>query len=195
MLSIRHYPTFILSVLIFQMIHGPGTITIHGTNAQEGRRAGMSSMAGTLAGDLVFRFAALAKVAQHHAGLFLLLQYAGALFPIWTGMDLLRTNHVLFRSAHRPPGRNRTRCCQGIRGGCNQSEDHSFFPCCSARGASYRSLVVPAPHVSLQSLLYQVVLTGEVIVRRLAHRPHLRQIVGWVVWFGGLLYPPGCRSR
>lgn len=186
---IQHYPSFILAVLIFQMIPGAGTITILSTTARKGRRAGMAAVAGTLMGDLIYMLAALAGLAtvmRNHLGLFLLLQYAGALYLIWMGLQLLRTDHASLHAADRPPGGTGRDFLRAFVVATTNPKVIlffvSFFPLFLRPDGSAFSLVLLALHVSLLSLLYQgcLVLTGAVIVRHLAHRPRLRRTVGWL---------------
>jgi threonine/homoserine/homoserine lactone efflux protein len=48
MFEIQNYASFILAVLVFQLIPGPGTIAILNATARNGVRAGLAAMVGTL---------------------------------------------------------------------------------------------------------------------------------------------------
>jgi len=63
MFDIQNYTSFVLAVLVFQLIPGAGTIAIRNATARNGAAAGMAAVAGTLAGDFVFMAAAAAGLA------------------------------------------------------------------------------------------------------------------------------------
>ena len=51
MFDIQNYASFVLAVLVFQLIPGAGTIAIVNATARNGTAAGMAAVAGTLAGE------------------------------------------------------------------------------------------------------------------------------------------------
>jgi len=48
MFGIQNYASFVLAVLVFQLVPGAGTIAILNATARNGARAGMAAVAGTL---------------------------------------------------------------------------------------------------------------------------------------------------
>lgn len=94
MFDIQNYTSFVLAILVFQLIPGPGTIAILNATARNGVAAGMGAVCGTLLGDLVYMLAAvagLAAVMQANPLLFHGLQWFGAAYLCWMGVQLLRT--------------------------------------------------------------------------------------------------------
>ena len=94
MFGIEHYSSFIMAILVFQLIPGAGTIAILNATARNGIGAGLGAVVGTLIGDFIFMVAALAGLAtlmQQNPFLFELLQYFGAGYLCWLGFGLLRT--------------------------------------------------------------------------------------------------------
>ena len=94
MFGIEHYSSFLMAILVFQLIPGAGTIAILNATARNGIGAGLGAVIGTLVGDFIFMVAALAGLAalmQENPFLFELLQYFGAGYLCWLGLGLLRT--------------------------------------------------------------------------------------------------------
>jgi threonine/homoserine/homoserine lactone efflux protein len=58
MFGIHNYPSFVAAIVAFQIIPGPGTLTILNATARHGVRSGMGAVVGTLTGDLVFTLTA-----------------------------------------------------------------------------------------------------------------------------------------
>ena len=81
MFGIHDYLGFIIAVLIFQLIPGPGTLAILNATARNGIGAGLGAVVGTLCGDFVYMLAAvlgLAAVMAAQPMLFTGLQWFGA---------------------------------------------------------------------------------------------------------------------
>jgi len=92
MLGITDYPAFAAAVLVFLMLPGPGTFAVLASAAQGGLRGGYASLAGIIAGDFMLIVLALAGVAalmQAHPVLFRAVQYLGAGYMAWVGLQLL----------------------------------------------------------------------------------------------------------
>jgi threonine/homoserine/homoserine lactone efflux protein len=92
MSGITDFPAFAAAVLVFLMIPGPGTFAVLTSAAQGGLRGGYASVAGIMLGDLMLILMALAGVAalmQAHPTLFRAVQYAGAAYMAWIGLQLL----------------------------------------------------------------------------------------------------------
>ena len=93
MFGIHDYASFVAAIIVFQLIPGPGTLAILNATARNGIGAGMGAVVGTLVGDFVFMLAAvagLAAVMQANPMLFAALQWFGAGYLCWIGLQLLR---------------------------------------------------------------------------------------------------------
>lgn len=92
MQSIQNPGGFIVAILLFQMIPGPGTLNILRATARDGVRAGVAAMAGTLLGGFCCLAAAasgLEAVVRGQPDALRLLQVAGSLYLAWMGWRLV----------------------------------------------------------------------------------------------------------
>lgn len=93
MLGISDYPAFVGAVIVFLAIPGPGNLALLTATAQGGRKGGISATWGVIAGDQVLMWAAvagLAAVLQAAPNWFLALQWAGALYLGYLGVQMIR---------------------------------------------------------------------------------------------------------
>ncbi len=84
---------FLVTVLIFQLIPGPGTLTILRATADHGVRAGFAAVAGTLLGGIVCMVAAacgLEAIFRGQPGALHALKVAGAFYLLWMGLRMMR---------------------------------------------------------------------------------------------------------
>lgn len=84
--------TFIVAVLVFLAIPGPGTFALLTATGKGGVRAGYATLAGLALGDQVLMWLAVIGVAallKANPLLFGLVKYAGAAYLIWMGVQLL----------------------------------------------------------------------------------------------------------
>lgn len=185
MFDIQNYASFIAAVLIFQLIPGPGTIAILNATARNGRAAGMAAVSGTLAGDFVFMVAAaagLAAVMKANPLLFQALQWFGAAYLCWMGVQLLRARIGDGEAAPEPERSPWTYFRQAFAVSLTNPKVIlffvSFFPLFLKPGASSATLGVMMLHVTGLSLLYQagLVLVGNAVARRLRALPGARRI-------------------
>ena len=98
MLGISDYPAFVGAVIIFLAIPGPGNLALLAATAQGGRRGGLNATWGVIAGDQVLMWAAvagLATVLQASPIWFNALQWAGALYLAYLGVQMIQ--HVAHR--------------------------------------------------------------------------------------------------
>lgn len=94
--DIQHHGSFILAVLIFQLVPGPGTLNILRTTADHGLKAGFAAAAGTLLGGLLCMGAAvsgLEAVLRGQPGVIEVVQWAGSAYLAWMGWCLLARHH------------------------------------------------------------------------------------------------------
>ena len=93
MLGISDYPAFVGAVIVFLAIPGPGNLALLTATAQGGRKGGISVTWGVIVGDQVLMWAAvagLAAVLQAAPIWFLALQWAGALYLGYLGVQMIR---------------------------------------------------------------------------------------------------------
>lgn len=92
MLGITDYWSFVVAVVVFLALPGPGTLALLTSTGQGGFRAGAAATFGLIVGDQVLLWLAalgVAAVLQGHPMLFKALQYAGAGYLVYVGARLI----------------------------------------------------------------------------------------------------------
>ena len=92
MLGITDYWSFIVAVLVFLALPGPGTFALLTSTGKGGFRAGAAATFGLIVGDQVLLWLAalgVAAVLHAHPLLFSALQYAGAAYLVFVGLRLI----------------------------------------------------------------------------------------------------------
>ena len=92
MLGITDYWSFIVAVLVFLALPGPGTFALLTSTGKGGFRAGAAATLGLIVGDQVLLWLAVLGVAaalHAHPLLFSALQYAGAAYLVFLGLRLI----------------------------------------------------------------------------------------------------------
>lgn len=180
MFGIENYFSFISAILIFQAIPGPGTLAILNATARDGVRAGMGAVLGTLCGDLLFMAAAvagLATIMTSHPALFGILQWSGAAYLCWIGVQLLRTRDSGRNPVAAPalPARRyfRQACAVSLTNPKVMLFFVAFFPLFLRPDSPPSSLLLLMVHVTGLSFLYQatLVLIGNALAMRLKALP------------------------
>lgn len=185
MFEIQNYASFIVAILLFQMVPGAGTLAILNASARHGPKAGMGVVAGTLAGDFCYMVGAmigLAAIMQAHPVAFELLQWIGSAYLCWMGWQLLRS-----AGASQAPGSpEANRVGVHMRQGFLVSVTNpkvmlfflAFFPLFLRPDASSLTLAAMMAHVTLISLLYELLLVwlGNTAARKLSRWPSLRRL-------------------
>ena len=184
MFAIHDYAGFVAAILVFQLIPGPGTLAILNATARNGVGAGMGAVVGTLCGDFVYMLAAvlgLAAVMAAEPALFRALQWFGAGYLVWMGIQLLRTQVApdageaprqsgwkLFRQAFAVSLTNPKVILFFV----------AFFPLFMRADATPATLAAMMAHVTLISLLYQALLVvlGNAVAARLRAWPSARKV-------------------
>jgi len=185
MFGIQNYGSFIAAIVVFQLIPGPGTLAILNATARNGVGAGLGAVLGTLAGDFLFMVAAvagLAAVMNANPALFQALQWFGAAYLCWMGLQLLRARvagdaatpeprkpaSVYFRQAFAVSITNPKVVLFFV----------AFFPLFLRPDSSSLTLAAMMVHVTAISFLYQagLVLAGNSIARKLEALPSARRI-------------------
>jgi threonine/homoserine/homoserine lactone efflux protein len=180
MFEIQNYTSFVLAVLLFQLIPGPGTIAILNATARNGVRAGGAAVLGTIAGDFVFMVAAVAglpAILHSNPAVFLALQWFGAAYLAWMGVQLLRAQVTGLDVAAEPKRLPAVYFRQVFAMSLTNPKVIlffvSFFPLFLTPDASAFTLGIMMTHVTVLSLLYQglLVLLGNRVAYALRNLP------------------------
>ncbi len=92
MLGITDYWAFVVAVLVFLALPGPGTFALLTSTGKGGFRAGAAATFGVIVGDQVLLWLAVlgvSAVLHAHPLLFKALQYAGAAYLVYVGLRLI----------------------------------------------------------------------------------------------------------
>ncbi len=185
MFDIQNYASFLIAILVFQLVPGPGTIAILNATARNGVGAGFGAVLGTLLGDFIYMIAAvlgLAAVMQANPILFEALQWFGAAYLVWMGIQLLRTRFAADNAAPEPTRSGwiyfRQACAVSLTNPKVVLFFVAFFPLFLRADASGTTLVAMMLHVTLLSFLYQagLVLVGNAVAARLKALPQTRRL-------------------
>ena len=185
MFDIQNYYSFIVAILLFQLIPGAGTIAILNATARNGIKAGLGAVLGTLLGDFVFMIAALAGLAaimQQNPFLFELLQYFGAAYLAWLGIGLLRAKIEPDTGKVEPKKSPLIYFKQAFFVSITNPKVMlffvAFFPLFLRSDATKITLIAMILHVSVISLVYQtlLVLLGNTLASKLKSFPLARKI-------------------
>ena len=185
MQHIDHLSSFVVAVLVFQLIPGPGTLSILRATADHGIGAGFASVAGTLLGGLLCMLAAasgLEALFRGHAQATQALQWGGALYLGWMGWRLINTPRgVAAGTADGGPALAR-HLRRALAVSLTNPKVILFYfallPLFFRPPLSAASLLTMIACVSGISLLYQslLVLAGNTVARRLAALPSARRV-------------------
>jgi len=185
MFDIQNYSSFIAAVLIFQLVPGPGTIAILNATARNGARAGAAAVFGTLLGDFVFMVAAvagLAAVLQANPIIFKALQWFGAGYLVWMGVQLLRSKVSGEGTVAEPVRAPAVHFRQAFAVSLTNPKVIlffvSFFPLFLSPNSSPTTLVAMMVHVTVLSLVYQgaLVLIGNRVALVMRGLPYARTL-------------------
>jgi threonine/homoserine/homoserine lactone efflux protein len=176
MFDIQNYSSFIVAILVFQIIPGPGTLAILNATARSGIGAGIGAVSGTLVGDFFFMLAAvagLATVMSANPVLFEMLQWCGAAYLCWIGLQLLRQD----LSAESAVNTVEQSAWIYFRQACAVSLTNpkvilffvAFFPLFLHPESSLTTLLIMMLHVTGISFTYQsiLVLAGNAVAKKL----------------------------
>jgi leucine efflux protein len=193
MFGIHNYTAFVAAIVAFQIVPGPGTLTILNATARHGVRSGMGAVLGTLTGDLIFMLSAvlgLAAVLAARPVILASLQWVGIVYLCWFGLKLLRAP-VADERARGARAQNPWTCFrQAFAVGLTNPKAimffMAFFPLFLTPGSPPRALGAMMAHVSLISLVYQagLVLVGNAVAVRLSRFQHARVLARRLVGLG-----------
>ena len=92
MFGISDYPAFVVAIIVFLAIPGPGNLALITSTGQSGIRAGIACALGLMAGDQALLWLAVLGVAailSATPAAFTTIQWAGALYLGWLGFKML----------------------------------------------------------------------------------------------------------
>ena len=92
MLGITDYATFVITVLVFLLVPGPGNLALITSTSKGGIRGGLAATLGVILGDQVLMWSAVAGVAALLAAYpdaFNAVQWIGAAYLAWLGLQML----------------------------------------------------------------------------------------------------------
>lgn len=92
MLGITDYATFVITVLVFLLVPGPGNLALITSTSKGGIRGGLAATFGVILGDQVLMWSAIAGVSAlltAYPDVFNVMQWAGAAYLAWLGAKLL----------------------------------------------------------------------------------------------------------
>ena len=183
MFDIQNYGSFIMTIVVFQLIPGAGTITILNATARGGIGSGMKAVLGTLSGDFTYMLAAvlgLAAILSAYPGILASAQWIGVAYLCWIGWKLLRTSVMdqptdivlvqkgwaYFRQALAVSLTNPKVIMFFM----------AFFPLFLGSESTPFTLLTLMGHVTAISFLYQtfLVLAGNAAAQRLSHWQYAR---------------------
>ena len=185
MFGIQDYASFLAAIVVFQLVPGAGTLAILSATARNSVGAGFGAVLGTLAGDFLFMVAAaagLAAVLTANPVFLQALQWFGAAYLCWLGLQVLRSPSTQ-GAATAEPRRSAWRCFRQALAVSLANPKVvlffvAFFPLFLRPGSSGTTLVVMMAHVALISFVYQagLVLAGNAVALRLRAFPAARKI-------------------
>ncbi|MBL0943805.1 MAG: LysE family translocator [Hydrogenophaga sp.] len=92
MFGIADYGAFVIAIVVFLAIPGPGNLALITSTSKGGVKGGLAATMGVIAGDQVLMWAAVAGVAALLAAtpaLFGAVQWLGAIYLAWLGWKML----------------------------------------------------------------------------------------------------------
>lgn len=185
MFDIQNYASFLIAILVFQAVPGPGTVAILDATARNGSGAGFGAVFGTLAGDFIYMLAAvlgLAAVMRTNPLLFEAMQWLGAAYLCWIGIGLLRARLAGAGDTEEPQRTAgtyfRQACLVSLTNPKVMLFFVAFFPLFLRPDASAGTLAAMMLHVTVLSFLYQagLVLAGNLVAQRLKSFPYARRL-------------------
>lgn len=92
MLGITDYGTFVVTILVFLLVPGPGNLALITSTSKGGMRGGVAATLGVILGDQVLMWSAVAGVAAlltAYPDAFHAVQWLGAAYLAWLGAKML----------------------------------------------------------------------------------------------------------
>lgn len=92
MLGITDYATFVITIIVFLLIPGPGNLALITSTSKGGIRGGLAATVGVILGDQLLMWSAIAGVAAllaAYPGVFSAVQWMGAAYLAWLGGQMV----------------------------------------------------------------------------------------------------------
>lgn len=92
MLGITDYGTFVVTIIVFLLVPGPGNLALITSTSKGGIRGGLAATLGVIFGDQVLMWSAVAGVATlltAYPQAFAAVQWLGAAYLAWLGAKML----------------------------------------------------------------------------------------------------------
>lgn len=93
MVGLVNYGGFVVAMILFLMIPGPGNLTLVTSTGKGGVRGGLAAVLGLVLGDQCLTWLALtgiSAVLQAHPSAFSAVQWLGAAYLVWLGVRMWR---------------------------------------------------------------------------------------------------------
>lgn len=194
MLAIKNYEEFVIAIVIFQLIPGPGTLSILTSTATAGIRAGACAVIGILSGDLLYMCAAVAGVAtvmKASPVLFSGLQWIGIVYLGWIGLQVAGAGSLDADGHSDFVPSTWFHLRRSLKVSLTNMKAilffTSFFPPFLPKGASLALLAAMVAHVLVIGAFYQTILVcaGHWAASILKPLPHMqivsRRLAGLVI--------------
>lgn len=185
MFDIQNYGSFLLTIIVFQIIPGAGTIVILNTAARQGVGSGMKAVLGTLCGDFIYMLAAvlgLAAILGAYPRILAGAQWVGVAYLCWMGWKLLRTSRADQPTDTAMAQKSWTFFRQALAVSLTNPKVimffMAFFPLFLSVDSTPVTLLTLMVHVTAISLIYQtgLVLVGNAVARRLSRWRYARLV-------------------
>ena len=92
--GIADYASFVIAIIVFLLIPGPGNLALITSTSKGGIAGGLGATFGLIAGDQILLWAAVAGVSAvmtAYPTAFHIVQWAGAVYLAWLGIKMLTT--------------------------------------------------------------------------------------------------------
>src|SRR6266581_6215283 len=106
MLDWHLFPLFLAAALVLAATPGPGIFYVLARTLAGGRQEGVHSSLGTFLGGLVHVVAAafgLSAILAASATAFAIVKYAGAVYLLWIGINMIRARNAEFAESVAGP--------------------------------------------------------------------------------------------
>lgn len=187
MLGIQNYGSFIMAIIVFQIIPGAGTVSILNATAKKGVGSGMKAVFGTLFGDFIYMLAAVLGLAAMLSAYPVILnaaQWFGVLYLCYLGWRHLRSS---LKNQNQTAGMTAGQASWAFfRQALAVSLTNpkvilffmAFFPLFLNADSSPTTLFILMAHVTVISFAYQtiLVLAGNAVARRLSQWQYARAV-------------------
>jgi leucine efflux protein len=93
MFGVTDYGTFVVTIIVFLLIPGPGNLALAVSTGYAGLRGGLAATLGVILGDQLLMWSAVAGLAallHAYPQAFQVVQWLGAAYLAWLGLKLLR---------------------------------------------------------------------------------------------------------